>query len=323
MAVLNLRSEEPDSGPKEEIVLSETPPGLDAIRAWLRKPRPWLRGPWLWVRWIFSGFPAALRLLKEHGPAAAQRLRAIAAEGTRARRVLERIGRLLRETAVRVNAVADAFRDPRGERRGAAAELEGVGEVARRLGDRVTLFARMVRIVVLFLNRSADLFPSGTPSDRDADSEPPPNREGTPDPPPTPAPAPAPPPAPAPAPPPTPAPAPDPPPTPAPTPAVSAEARQQARLDGLPDFFYRRVLSLGERPRRSVLHPLIVEICELREWTTASELARWLDMHQENLVRRHLSPLVDAGLLELRFPDRPRAPRQAYRTDPDKWPPQN
>ena len=40
----------------------------------------------------------------------------------------------------------------------------------------------------------------------------------------------------------------------------------------------------------------------------------WFSMHQRSLVHRHLGPMVDAGLLELQFPDSPRSPRQAYRT---------
>ena len=67
MSVLKLRDdhdEEPPAGSDDEIVLPETPPGLDAIRAWVRKPRPWLHGVWLWIAWILSGPPEAWRRLQ-------------------------------------------------------------------------------------------------------------------------------------------------------------------------------------------------------------------------------------------------------------------
>ena len=40
-------------------------------------------------------------------------------------------------------------------------------------------------------------------------------------------------------------------------------------------------------------------------------------MHQPSLVQRHLSGLVKAGLLKLKYPDFPRDPRQAYQTRPE------
>ena len=166
MASLNLRSRDPVPEPDDETTLPETPPGLDAIRDWLRKPRPWVRGVRLWVVWILSGPPKAWEWLRKHGPRVAKSLRRIAAEGTVARRVLERVGHLLRETAVKLDAAFKAFRDPRGESQGAAGELDQLGETFRRLGERVTLGARIVGIVVSALNRLAGFFPespAGTP----------------------------------------------------------------------------------------------------------------------------------------------------------------
>lgn len=359
MAILDLRSADPASEPEDEPTPSETPPGLDAIRAWLRKPRPWLRGIWLWVRWILSGPPEAYRWLKRHWPRAARRLRAIAAEGTLAGRVLRRIGKLLHGAAERIDAAALAFRDPRGELRAGAAELEHVGGVVRRLGERVTLGARLVQMIVSVLNRLADLFPPEPPPDggvapegrRIPEETPAPPKPTPPAPapekrpaksPPKPGPSPAPPPeaeaerppetpdappretppletpaleTPPPATPPPETPAPETPPPPAPpTPALSPEAAREARLEGLPAFLHPRVDALGQRTPRDVLHPLILDICRFREWSTPAELARWLDMHQDSLVQRHLKPLVDAGLLELRYPERPNHRHQAYRT---------
>ena len=311
MASLNLLSRDPVPEPDDEINLPETPPGLDAIRAWLRKPRPWLRGVRLWIEWILSGPPEAWRWLRERGPRIAKSLRRVAAEGTVTRRVLERVGHLLRETAMRIDAAARAFRDPRGESGPAASELDQLPETFRRLGERVTFGARIVGIVVSALNRLADLFPESPAA--------------------TPLPAPEPDPAPRPVPgpssspssgppkePPFRPPPPDSPETHVPAPAaIPRQVDWEARLKGLPPILHKWVRDLGERPRRESLHALILKICSLREWTSSEELARYLDMHQPSLVQRHLSGMVEAGLLELQFPDRPSTPRQAYRTRPE------
>ena len=74
-----------------------------------------------------------------------------------------------------------------------------------------------------------------------------------------------------------------------------------------------RVRALRQRTRRDVLHPLILDIFHFRDWSTAADLARWLQMHQGSLVRRHLNPPVVADVLELKRPDRPASPAQAYR----------
>ena len=108
-----------------------------------------------------------------------------------------------------------------------------------------------------------------------------------------------------------------------PTPAIPSEADLEARLEGVPTVLLPQVRAavLKGRSPRNVLHPLILEICYRRDWTTAKQLARWLDMHQASLTERHLGPLVRAGLLELKYPDRPNSPQQAYRTCRDRWPP--
>ena len=101
---------------------------------------------------------------------------------------------------------------------------------------------------------------------------------------------------------------------PQPAPNPTPNDNPEDRLKGLPRVLHRPVLALGDRPSREVLYPLIMDICRLRDWTTAKQLARWFSMHRRSLVNRHLGPMVDAGLLELQFPDSPRSPRQAYRT---------
>ena len=70
--------------------------------------------------------------------------------------------------------------------------------------------------------------------------------------------------------------------------------------------------SLGVRPRKERIRPVIEAICTLQDWTTPAEIARILRFRQRNLSERHLRPMVNAGRLVRRFPDHPRHPRQAY-----------
>ena len=165
MSVLNLRGEEPLSEePGEEVTLPETPPGLDAIRAWLRKPRPWLHGIRLWIRWILSGGPEAWRLLKKHGPPAAKRLRKrlrkIAARGAPVTEVLARAGKLIHDLGVRISATAPAFPDSHGDKTETRAKLRETGETAQRLGGLITECAKLAGTLLSFLGRLIGLFGS-------------------------------------------------------------------------------------------------------------------------------------------------------------------
>ena len=170
--------------------------------------------------------------------------------------------------------------------------------------------------------------PQPGPAPPEPSPEPLPPEPAPPDPPTEPQPEPAPPDPPADPLPPEPAPDPDPatsrpvesrkaaPPSPPPEPAPPD-------LADLPKVLHRRVLALSQRPLREVLRVLILDICLLREWSTAAELAGWVSMHQPSLVARHIRPLVEADLLKLKVPDRPNSRRQAYQTRKDRWPPKN
>ncbi|MYE06162.1 MAG: hypothetical protein F4Y04_02895 [Chloroflexi bacterium] len=105
------------------------------------------------------------------------------------------------------------------------------------------------------------------------------------------------------------------------TPSPTPPAPPEDRFEGVPKELLPQVTSLKERTRPEHLHPVILDICLAREWTTAKQLARWFSMHRPGLVQRHLGPLVDAEFLILRFPDKVRSRNQAYRTNPAKWPP--
>ena len=353
----------------------EPPPGLEAIRSWLRKPRPRLRRWMGWIPQILSGFADAWDVTKEKGPSAGKWIGRAAKKAEPAARAAAKLGQGIRKVGVRISETASAFRAREGKRREAEANVRKAGDTAQRYGNWIAAFAGVAETAFSVLSGLAELFkpdppiqvnlresdePDDVPDDAPAPDgrmlpRPPPKRlpEVVPDEaPPVPAPredlkpddhpaaAPAEPPhrpaapdddAPvrAPARPPR-QPAADPDPAPAPhartenrPPSPARQPKPDDRLKGLPKVLHPRVRALGERASREVLYPLILDICHMREWTTAKQLAGWVSMHQRSLVHRHLGPMVDAGLLVLQFPDSPRSPRQAYRTHPEKWPPSN
>ena len=106
-----------------------------------------------------------------------------------------------------------------------------------------------------------------------------------------------------------------------PPPPPTPPAPREDRFEGVPKALLPRVEALKERPSQEVLYPLILDICLFREWTTAKQMAGWFSMHRRSLVERHLGRLVDEELLMLRFPNKVRSRNQAYRTNPDRWPP--
>lgn len=317
----------------------ETPPGLDAIRAWLRKPRPRLHGLWIWIRWLLSGIPAAYRYAKENWPAARERIRRMAKQGEKVARTAVRVGHAARDFGGGVVRSTRALRGSDGKVTGTTARVRELGRAVRGLGGRLTEGSGGIAAALSSLHRLT-LPPSGESriglgllgppeeSDRQASSslvrrfaeaEKPgapvaarteENRQ-----PPLPQPARA-----------TSGetrPKPRPPTTAGRPPVVPPPAKDhEARFKDLPGVFLPQVKAVGERPQPEVFRALILDICLHREWTTPAQLARWFDMHRRGLANRHLRPLLKAGLLERRFPDRPNTPKQAYRTRRESWPPQ-
>ena len=78
------------------------------------------------------------------------------------------------------------------------------------------------------------------------------------------------------------------------------------------------LLSLAEPARikgklpTAEMQALVVRLCNGR-WLTSKDLASLLNRDAENLQGRILGVMVKKGLLELRFPDVPNRPDQAYR----------
>ena len=81
----------------------------------------------------------------------------------------------------------------------------------------------------------------------------------------------------------------------------------------LPVDVQNAIRHLGTRPRKAKLRAVIEAICTAREWTTSSEIARFLSFSQRKLGSRHLMPMVEAGKLLRRHPNNPTHPAQAYR----------
>lgn len=80
----------------------------------------------------------------------------------------------------------------------------------------------------------------------------------------------------------------------------------------------QELLSLAEPARDKARLPaaemqaLVLRLCDTR-WLTSKDLAALLNRDAENLQSRILGGMVKKGQLELRFPDVPNRPDQAYR----------
>ena len=81
----------------------------------------------------------------------------------------------------------------------------------------------------------------------------------------------------------------------------------------LPSHLQGRIAQLGQRPNRERVFPVIQEICSQGDWVTSAEIASHLNFKQSNLTWNYLSPMVEKGLLERRYPDNTTHPQQAYR----------
>jgi len=75
--------------------------------------------------------------------------------------------------------------------------------------------------------------------------------------------------------------------------AMAAPARQKKRLDP------------------PVMEKLILELCQNR-WLSRREMSDLLQRNPDSLRSRFLTPMVEHGLLRLRYPDKPNRADQAY-----------
>lgn len=107
--------------------------------------------------------------------------------------------------------------------------------------------------------------------------------------------------------------------------AVDAEEMEAASADrgkldpgsqALPEDLLTAIDQLGSRPRKESVRGVIRAMCAVKPWTTREEIAKHLRFSQKKLGPKHLTPMVEAGRLELRYPQQPTHPHQAYRSTP-------
>lgn len=107
--------------------------------------------------------------------------------------------------------------------------------------------------------------------------------------------------------------------------AADAEEVEAAGADGgkldpgsqaLPEDLLTAIDQLGSRPRKESVRGMIRAICAVKPWTTREEIAKHLRFSQKKPGPKHLTPMVDAGWLELRYPQQPTHPHQAYGSTP-------
>ncbi len=413
----------PDSSRPSLFTRPDEPPlGYEAIRAWLKKPRPLLSSALGWIPLLLSKLYDAGVFIRKNARPGAEWVQKAAKKAEPVVRAGAKVGKGVRNVGTRMSAAAGAFRDPEGKNLGTERQVRRAGDTTQKYGERITAGSEVAGAVLSVVETLAGVFkspdpisidprredkepsedagkapaadgrflprrpdkrlsaPSGGKTERipklpqpgaDPDSgsevnespaelphesrtaaeaaETPPQLphksaapgEATRTPPELPEQTPAPDPAEV-----TPPDFPEEEPAPAEaeedpvrtstadalepepeirperqTPSPTPSAPSEDRFEGVPKELLPQVKSLRERTPANQLHPLILSICLAREWTTARQLARWFSMHRPGLVQRHLGPLVDKQFLILRFPDKVRSRKQAYRTNPDKWPP--
>lgn len=341
MAALNLRGEPPGSEEPAQ-TLPEEPLGLDLIRRWLAKPRPRLYALWLWVPYLAERIQKGYGWLRKNaGPA----LRRTAETLRKAAKVTQ----ALRETAERLRARLDRTFPPGSRGRAVATHLAdgsrlllrsalllvGIGREADRLpsvwerdhvrGERppkpekpppgtgpAPVPETPPRPVPEDPGASTGTGPTDG-RDRDASAGPTAHRDPAPSS--------------GPARPPTsevsrtdpsredppdrdsvdPAPA-----ASSPVPGLPPGPRADA-LAKLSKELRVQILGLGKRPRKATLRYTIWRILNECGERTSEDLGLLLQMDPANLAKRHVSPLVDQGVLERTIPDHITHPEQAYR----------
>ena len=348
MASLNLRGEPPGSEEPRE-TLPDEPLGLDLIRRWLQKPRPRLHALWLWGPYLAEGIRNGYGWLRKNsGPAlrrTAETLRKAARVTQALREAAGRLSARLEKTfppGSKGRAVAGQLAKGSRLLLGAALTLVGIGQEAERFsvyGREPGARERRSRPKrppsgngpkpapetrggpepdEPRASTGADPaggkepatspVPSGSPGS-EVPREAPPQREPSP---PTPPPPEPPPPEPSREDPPAGASAGSAPDSASPAPDVPPGPRADA-LAKLSRDLRSHILMLGKRPRKAELRYTIWRILKECGAQTSKDLGLLLGMDPANLAKRHVSPLIDHGVVERTIPDRINHPEQAYR----------
>jgi len=100
-------------------------------------------------------------------------------------------------------------------------------------------------------------------------------------------------------------------------PDLGSDRPESAPVSNLPSGLRQRVAQLGSRPREGRLREVIAALCAWRALKPA-ELGDILGIRADNLAKRHLAPMVEAGVLVRTYPRTPNHPDQAYRAVPSE-----
>lgn len=159
MQTLNLNSREPASEPTHELGLDETPPGLEAIRSWLRKPRPWLRGVRLWFRQFAKWWRAFREWAAKNAVPAARRAMEFAERGAQGARKVARAAEVAAEIGGHAADIGREWRKGNGRvGRAGRAVVEGAGK-ARDWSVRTARTAKGVAAIGDAVARVRTLLP--------------------------------------------------------------------------------------------------------------------------------------------------------------------
>ena len=91
--------------------------------------------------------------------------------------------------------------------------------------------------------------------------------------------------------------------------AESPQAQPQ-----IPPSLQQKLLEAGAKPRQEVVRQLLLELCSLQSMS-ANELCQVLGRKDSKELRRtYLRPMVNEGLLKLKYPETENHPHQAYVT---------
>ncbi len=99
-------------------------------------------------------------------------------------------------------------------------------------------------------------------------------------------------------------------------------ARAMEAPPAIPQELRERLARLGRKPSKGQTRQAILELCALGFWRPSELSAALRFRDPEKLVERHITPMLNEGLLIRRYPEAPTHPDQAYRTAQEHLPPQ-
>ena len=160
MGILNRNSPEPVSEPTHQLGPDETPPGLDAIRAWLRKPRPWVRGVRLWFRQFAKWWRAFRKWAAKNAVPAARRAMELAERGAQGARKVARAAELAGKIGGHAAAIGREWREGNGRVGRAGRAVVKGAESARDWSVRTARSAKEVAAIADVVARARTLLPN-------------------------------------------------------------------------------------------------------------------------------------------------------------------